>query len=430
MKVVVVGAGIAGLGAATFFAKKGHEVTVFEADDRVAGRARTLQRPGSDDRCDVGTQYYHSSYRLALSLMEDVGLRRSVGTIAGKTRFFDERVRAGKFDMGHRLPWIAPAGVAGNLRVAWFLLRDVLGNRMSTFALEDRPELDGVRALDALRDPWLQEFVVRTLVLVGGLSEPEPTDVCLLQVLRLVRIIVLTDYLTLPGGTASLHEALAARLPVRLECPVERVVVERGRAAGVELSGSGVVEPADHVVVATTPASAARMLSEEWTVERAFLDGVRLAPAFIVSLFLDRPIGDAVWSYMYPRGSGRLVAFVTEASKKEPRMVPSGKAILQGWICHPMAEQNRFASDEELIARCIAELSDTFPGLGGQVEHAVVTRHAGGTPWHSVGHHGRALKFLSSADERPGISFVGDYFSGGYLEPALFSAERAAERFG
>jgi protoporphyrinogen/coproporphyrinogen III oxidase len=429
MKVVVVGAGIAGLGAATFFARKGHDVTVFEADDRVGGRARVLERPGSSDRCDVGTQYYHSSYRLALSLMDDVGLRASVRTVAGKTRFFDERVGAGSFDVGHRLPWIRPAGVMGNVRIGAFLLRHVLGNPMSTFALEDRPHLDGVRALDVLQDPWLREFVVRTLVLVGGLSEPEPTDVCLLQILRLVRIVVLTDYLTLPAGTASLHEALAARLPVRLSCPVSRVVVERGRAVGIELSGSGRVESADHVVVATTPPVAAGMLPASWDAERSFLGAVRLAPAFIVSLFLDRPIKHPVWSYMYRPSPERLVAFVTDASKKEARMVPSGKSILQGWICHPQAERHQHLGDEEIIARCIAQLAETFPDLAGQVEHAVVTRHAGGTPWHSVGHHGRALRFLESADARAGISFVGDYFSGGYLEPALWSAERAALRY-
>jgi protoporphyrinogen oxidase len=244
----------------------------------------------------------------------------------------------------------------------------------------------------------------------------------------LVRIVVLTDYLTLPGGVASLHEALAARLRVRLGTPVERLVVDNGRTIGVELSGSGAVERADHVVVAATPPAAVRMLPEDWSTERAFLGSVRLAPAMIVSLFLDRPIDDPVWSYMYQMGSGRRVAFVTEAAKKEPRMVPSKRAILQGWICHPSAEELSALGDGEIVELCLSELSDTFTGLSGQVDHAVVTRHAGGTPWHSVGHHGRALRFLESADQRPGVSFVGDYFSGGYLEPALWSAERAATR--
>ena len=59
MKVIVLGAGIAGLGAATYFSRKGHDVTVLEANDRVGGRAITLRRSGTDDCVDAGTQYYH-----------------------------------------------------------------------------------------------------------------------------------------------------------------------------------------------------------------------------------------------------------------------------------------------------------------------------------------------------------------------------------
>src|SRR6185295_2646959 len=41
MKVLVVGAGIAGLGVATYLSKRGHDVHVLEASPRVGGRAVT-----------------------------------------------------------------------------------------------------------------------------------------------------------------------------------------------------------------------------------------------------------------------------------------------------------------------------------------------------------------------------------------------------
>jgi hypothetical protein len=67
-----------------------------------------LRRPGTDDRVDVGTQYYHSSYRRALGLMRDVGLSGSLGKISGATRFFDDRVPAGS--PGARVINLAEAG--------------------------------------------------------------------------------------------------------------------------------------------------------------------------------------------------------------------------------------------------------------------------------------------------------------------------------
>ena len=60
-RVIVIGAGIAGLGAATFLKQRGYDVQVLEAAPQAGGRARTLTRRGTEDFCDVGTQYYHSN---------------------------------------------------------------------------------------------------------------------------------------------------------------------------------------------------------------------------------------------------------------------------------------------------------------------------------------------------------------------------------
>ena len=91
-KVVVVGAGIAGLGVAHSFKKRGYNVQVIEADSRVGGRAKTLIRKKTGDICDVGTQYYHSNYPRALGLIDEVGFKNTIHKIKGKTRFFDDRV--------------------------------------------------------------------------------------------------------------------------------------------------------------------------------------------------------------------------------------------------------------------------------------------------------------------------------------------------
>lgn len=55
-RVVVVGAGIAGLGAAALLARDGHEVTVLERGDRVGGRVATWQQDGFT--FDLGPSWY------------------------------------------------------------------------------------------------------------------------------------------------------------------------------------------------------------------------------------------------------------------------------------------------------------------------------------------------------------------------------------
>ncbi len=430
MKVIVVGAGIAGLGAATYLSAKGHDVEILEARDRIGGRALTLERGKTGDRCDVGTQYYHSSYRRALSLMREVGIDRTLSTIHGKTRFFDERVPGGSYLLDHRIPWFRPEGVLGNFKLAGFLLHRLLRHPMDTFALEDRPGPDALRALDIAGDRLRLECLVRPVLRAGVLAEPESADVSLLHLVRLLRIIVLTDYLSPSGGMASFHHALAARLRVRLESPVERLLVDGGRVTGVALAGSGEALRADHVVVAATAPQAAAICPEDWTVERDFLGSVRIPPAVIVSFFLDRPLEKDVWSYMFPAEKGRIVSFCTDAARKNPAMAPSGKAIFQAWPVHPASEEIGPLSDADVADRCRREVEDFIPGLSAWIEEAHVTRHPAGVPWTPVGHAGHALAFLRSADARAGVSFCGDYLSGGYLEPALWSAERAAGRIG
>ena len=78
MKIIIAGAGAAGLAAATWLTKLGHDVEVFEATDRAGGRAKIARRPQSDDLFDVGTQYFHSNYKRARSLLRDCGLHKEL----------------------------------------------------------------------------------------------------------------------------------------------------------------------------------------------------------------------------------------------------------------------------------------------------------------------------------------------------------------
>ena len=73
-KVVVVGAGMAGLGAARVLREAGCRVVVVEARDRIGGRVHTVERFGT--RIDLGAAWIHDSRGNPLTgIAEQAGLR-------------------------------------------------------------------------------------------------------------------------------------------------------------------------------------------------------------------------------------------------------------------------------------------------------------------------------------------------------------------
>ena len=428
MNVIVVGAGIAGLGAAAYFSRKGHDVLVLESSNRAGGRAVCYRRPDSDDFVDAGTQYYHTSYKRARTLIKQVGLKNTLEKVEGYTRIYDDRLKGGSFLFNRKIPWYRSTGVFGNLRLGFCLASTFLRHNIDPYVLTPESPGDDIDAVTDNGSQVVHNSIIRPMTQVGALSEPDAMDLSLLQLHRLVHIILFSDYLSLSGGTVSLHEALAKRLRVQLETPVDHLVVKKDRIVGVKLAEKNQVIKADHVIVAVTPDVAAGMLPEDWQDDIEFLQAIRI-PAFNLPVFfLDRPLEKNVWSYLLHQRNNRI-AYLTNAAVKNPAMVPSGNAVIQPWICYPHSAELIDSSDDEIIALCLSEIEEVMPGFTSWVEHTHITRHEVGVPFHSTGHAQKARAFLHRADRR-GISFCGDYLSGGYMESALWSAERAATIFG
>ncbi len=422
MKIAVVGAGIAGLAAATWLRQRGHDVEVLEASDRPGGRAVTVTRPDTGDLLDCGTQYFHTNYHRALGLIESVGLTPDLHRIRGRTRWFDEATPGGSFLLSHRMPWVGSLGLSGNTRLGAFLLRTLRHQLREPYALGPQSSADDVDAC-AQAHPLVTKHVLRPLLTVGALAEPEHARPSLLQIAKLIRIVLMTDYLCLSRGNAELHHRLAAALPVRLTSPVAGLVEESGRVRGVRIADTDEVVACDRVLIATTPGAASNLLGAGYEKEKTFLDKIACPPFALLNLYLDRPLEDGVWAYVMPPKEDALITMCVNAAQKNPRACPSGKTTLQIWCCYPASSATCEMPDSDMLARCLGELETYFPKIQEWLTGYHVVRHAYGVPWSPVGHQREARVFLQPRASQ--VTFCGDYLTGGYAESTLWSAERA-----
>ena len=420
MKVIVIGAGLSGLAAADAFTKKGHKVKLLEASDRVGGRTKVLQH--KDAFVDVGTQYYHTNYKRALKLLKENGFEKKLHKITGYTHFSNSEE---SFLLNQQLPYLKTVGLSNNLRALSFLVKNILrtkGNQV--FGLSAKTGRD--RLIDSTKHAdVISKYVLRSITLAGALTDADASQMGEIQLQRLIKIVLLTHYLSLPTGVVSLHNALAEKCDIDFETKVDNLIIKNNRVTGVFANNHEIA--ADHVIIATEGPSVSRLLPKEWKTEKDFFNGIQ-APSFILpTFFLDRPLQKNVWSYILDKSSGSIIDMVIDASQKNPHMVPSGKAVIQPWVCYPNSEKLIGLAQDEIIKLCIKELEKhLFPGFSNWIEHVEVTYHASAVPFHKAGHAENAKKILSLSDEK-NISYCGDYFSGGYMECALWSVDRAVK---
>lgn len=344
--VVVVGAGMAGLTCAAELRAAGREVVVLEAADGVGGRLRTDRHP-KGYVLDRGFQVVLEAYP---------ALRRQVDV---------DGLLPAAFDAG-ALVWTGRrlVPVADPLRHIAALPRDLTtslfgaGDKVRLALLAARARLATWQsAAQAAGDPTRDRSAAEALWAAGfgrgfvdRFARPFWGGILLDRSLatsagpfRFTLKMFLEGYALLPeGGIQSLPERLARRLPlgsVRLNRPVEAIVVEEGRATGVRVGGQTL--PASAVVVATDPPAAKRLTGIAAIPDRGigcatvYLAGAR-HPGIGPRLVLD--------------GTGTLaVNHLAPLSVVNPSYAPAGRHLLAAVVLGEA--QEALGDDEALGAR-------------------------------------------------------------------------------
>jgi oxygen-dependent protoporphyrinogen oxidase len=432
---IVVGAGFAGLAAATRLRALGFEVTVIEREPAPGGRARALPLAGLEvDPC------------AALLWTSDVALRSLLDGLGQPDELeawpAGGLCRADESGVLHPLASSRPSASSrpqglGRREALRMARLDRLAARYAPLlerraperggVLDDRSAAEWARLYfgDGVRTTWVEPLLAASTL---G-DDAEASRLLFLLQYKATRRAAAAS---LRAGPGPLAEALARRLPTRLGVEVEDLVAVSG---GFEVAcceaarGEGRFRlSADAVVLAVPPGLAlgigANVLA---TPEKDYLAGVRHRPALSLALMTRDGVAPPARRIVATAPGRALRSLQFQGGTAQPRASEILVAIASG----EFARENGDTADDALVRRLTAEAERLAPQHLREVKAARLVRWTEALPCFGVGHY-RAVAQVRKAEawqlaEGRRLVLAGDHLLGPRLEDAIASGLRAAD---
>jgi monoamine oxidase len=259
-RVVIVGAGMAGLVAALELARAGHDPLVLEARGRVGGRVHTLREPFTDGLyAEAGAMRIPRTHALTLAYCERFGLRLTPFTMSNPKAYV--YLRGGRWRLGEVQadPGCLPFALAGaecgrTVEALW-------AEAIHDFA--DRVAREGEEAWDGIAREWdhcsTLEFLERrgwsegAIEAFGILQFQEALmNASFLELLREELTHCYQDLLEIEGGMDRLPAAFLQELRHRIRFGARMIALDQDETSATvhyQTPGGRFSATGDHAIV-------------------------------------------------------------------------------------------------------------------------------------------------------------------------------------
>jgi len=444
-RILVLGAGMAGLGVATELVEQGHDVTIIEARTRPGGRVFTIREPFADGLyAEAGAMQVFDTHTRAIKYIKQFNLEldpiqparlNSVRYLMGK------RIEA---KPGEPIPWPfelneaeRKAGSPNALYITPSLQPINDAERRGTL-LDEFARLDRQTLTEYLQTSGASPGAIAILKigLAGGLGDGSD-HVSALDLLREAAHRALSHQSsTIRGGTDRLPKALAARLGARIHYGTAATRIEQdANEVRVIASHGGTTHTytADRLVCAI-PFSVLRHLS----VAPAFSAQKRAAINGLLYTSVARTYVQTRTRFWLEYGiSGSALTDLPVMGVYERTInQPGTRGILESYQAGETARRATTMSDSERLAAALEGMAKVYPRIRDQFEGGASKCwdsdewSRGAYTWFKPGQMTAWLPHIARVEGR--IHFAGEHASTqpGWMEGALESADRVVTEIG
>ena len=372
-KVIVVGAGAAGLAAAYTLRNRGIDVTLLEASDHAGGRIAGEEVDGF--HISTGAKFFPDHYHVAIRMCHELGVPiQPVSTSKVTMAFY----RKGDLHVVNAVNLLI--GKLFSPKAIWQLLGFVRHLRRRK---EDLESGDYTRLLDLDTYGSVADFV-RQLgydELLEESLEPMVRALILCSADRLGTVFGLEalwaaskkrfSQFSSPGrGVGAFSAALAQACAdnTLLSTPVERVALEGSEKRVVGVFAKGGFMQADSVICATTATGALQLIPDLPDNIRSVLQKVTYSSgchiAFGVDGYpLDRKRGKRHAFSFFPELDDCFLATHADSTALSPSTAPPGKSIVHAFAAEERSDELFPLSDEKIKGRAIEEIRRFVPAM-------------------------------------------------------------------
>lgn len=433
-KVVVIGAGIAGLATAYYLKKRGLDVEIVEKEQHAGGAVRTLLR---EERylIELGPNAFLASADPINGLTRELSIDRQVvgSESVSRKRYIQRGGRLHDLPMGPGAFLLSKLiSFKGKLRLfaePWVRSRSGREETLADFVIRR----GGREILEALVDPFVSG------VWAGDARQMEVESV-LPQLVEAERKYgsVIRGMGKLAGGakkrglfsfrwgmgtlTARIEEEFKNRL--YLKTAVEGIDRQQNGRFKVRLEGKILPLEADAVVIATTAPAAAKLLMPLDHGIFEPLSSIPYAPLAVVHMAFnesDVPHSLDGFGVLIPRKEGIRLLGSIWSSSLFPARCPKGEVLLTNFIGGATDPGILDLSDDEITAEVTRGL-EALLKITAKPRFTFLKRWGQSIPQYTIGHRNRINLIKSHMERLPGIFLAGSYFTGVSVSDTIANA--------